>query len=231
MIRTQTPLISPHSALASLALVIPAPTIGALVSFWIAPGATGLIVYGICKGVLYLTPALWSRIVDQEPWSVTTPRKGGWLLGITTGLGMGAAVFIAWRALGGWAIDVDAMRNLLEQNGMARASRFLLAAVWLCVVNSLLEEYAFRWFITTRIEALTTRGTSVLSGLAFTLHHVVVLVAILPFATAWIASFGVFCGGLVWTWLYRRCGSVWPGWLSHALVDAAIMWVGWQALQ
>jgi membrane protease YdiL (CAAX protease family) len=231
MIQTRTLTISTRSAIASLALIIPAPTIGALFSFWIAPGAMGLIVYGLCKTILYLTPALWSRFVDRQPWSVTPPRRGGWLTGIATGIVLGGAVLIAWHLFGDWAIHVEALRRSLEQSGLSNARRFFGAAVWICLVNSLLEEYAFRWFITTRIEVLTTRGAASLCALAFTMHHVIVLLAILPVTTAWIAAAGVFCGGLTWSWLYRRCGSVWPGWLSHVLVDASIMWVGWQALR
>ena len=45
-----------------------------------------------------------------------------------------------------------------------------------------------------------------------------------------LASAGVFVGGVAWSWLYRRSGSIWPGYLSHAIVDAAIMGVGYAAL-
>ena len=33
-------------------------------------------------------------------------------------------------------------------------------------------------------------------------------------------------GGAVWAWIYHRSGSVWPCWLSHALVDVGVMAVG-----
>lgn len=137
---------------------------------------------------------------------------------------------IAWPLIGETAIDAAALRDLLHKNGLSSAARFFLAAAWICLVNSLLEEYAFRWFITSRIEVVTPRGAVVLSGLAFTAHHLIILFALLPSAMAGIAGSGVFIGGLAWSWLYRRCGSVWPGWISHILVDVAIMGVGWQAL-
>jgi membrane protease YdiL (CAAX protease family) len=41
-----------------------------------------------------------------------------------------------------------------------------------------------------------------------------------------VLSLGVFVGGLLWSWLLRRHGSLVPGYLSHILVDLAIFVVG-----
>jgi membrane protease YdiL (CAAX protease family) len=208
--------------------MIPAPSIGALVSLWIAPGTAGLFVYALCKVILYLTPALWSRFIDGQPWKVTPPNAKGWLTGLALGLVLGGAVLAAWQLIGDWAIDAEVLRHSLENNGLFSVGRFFVAAAWICLVNSLLEEYAFRWFITSRMEVLTPRWAALLSAFAFTAHHIIVLLSILPTPLAWLASFGVFCGGLTWSWLYRRSGSIWPGWVSHVIVDVAIMWVGWR---
>ncbi|MFO0828402.1 MAG: CPBP family intramembrane glutamic endopeptidase [Phycisphaerales bacterium] len=199
-------------------------------SFWIAPGAVGIVVYALCKAVLYLTPALWHRFRDGGAWSLSPPRAGGWRLGIASGAGIGVIILAASWILGDRAIDVELFRAILAKNGLSDPAKFLLAAAWLSIVNSLLEEYAFRWFITTRFEALAPRGAVVLSALAFTAHHVIVLLAYLPLLSTLLASAGIFVGGMFWSWLYRRTRSVWPCWISHALVDAAIMLVGWQAL-
>ncbi|MDZ4832066.1 MAG: CPBP family intramembrane glutamic endopeptidase [Phycisphaerae bacterium] len=226
----EPPAISRASALTALAIIIPAPTIGALVSFWIAPGTTGLIVYALCKAVLYLLPALWHRFRDQERWSLSPVKHGGWLIGLVSGLAIGAVILLTWRVLGDRAIDTHAFADILAKNGLSDVSRFLMAAAWLTIVNSALEEYSFRWFITTRIEALAPRAATILSAAAFTLHHIVVLAAYLPYAMVIVGSAGIFVGGILWSWLYRRCRSIWPGWLSHALVDAAVMLVGYSVL-
>lgn len=227
-----------RSAAIALAIVIPAPSIGALVSFWLAPGPVGLVVYALCKAVLYLTPALWARFVDREPFSLSpierTKARSGFAIGIGFGLAVGVAVVATRWALGDAAIDIGRFRGILEENGLTDPGRFLLAAAWLSIVNAVLEEYVFRWFITTRFERLAPAGSrgfaTGLSALAFTLHHVIVLAKYLPPGTTALASLGIFVGGLAWSWLYRRTGSIWPGYLSHALVDIAIMAVGYVAL-
>ena len=223
-------LLTKRSAAIALAIIVPAPTIGALVSFWIAPGAIGLAVYAVCKAILYLTPALWSRFVDRQPLSASPARNGGWFIGLFSGVAIGAAILVTWQLLGDRAIDVDAFREILAKNGLSDATRFIIAAAWLSIVNSVLEEYAFRWFITTRFEVLAPRRATILSALAFTMHHIVVLAAYLPITTTILGSIGIFIGGIIWSWLYRRTRSIWPGWLSHALVDCAIMLIGWLVL-
>jgi len=41
---------------------------------------------------------------------------------------------------------------------------------------------------------------------------------------------GVAVGGLVWSWQYERQNSIAGAWLSHLLVDAAIMYIGYGLL-
>jgi len=219
-----------RSAAIALALVIPAPSIGALVSFWIAPGPIGLYVYGICKAVLYLTPVFWSRLVDREPLSLSPARRGGFGIGIASGLVISALIWCTWWVLGDRAIDIGAFKSVLEQNGLTTPAKYLFAAAWLTIVNAMLEEYAFRWFITTRLEVLVQRQAVWWAGAVFAAHHLIVLLKYLPAPTAVLATAGIFVGGVFWSWLYRRSGSIWPAYVSHAIIDAAVMAIGWISL-
>jgi membrane protease YdiL (CAAX protease family) len=217
----------------ALLIVVPAPTIGALATFWILPGPIGLAIYALGKAVLYGTPAIWSRWVDREPWSLSPARQGGWGMGAATGVAIAAAILAGYAILSAVGFDASALRPALEANGLHDPVRFALAAAWLVVVNALLEEYAFRWFITSRWERVLGpggRGASLLSAVSFTIHHVVVLAAFFSPLAVVVGSFGVFAGGLIWSLLYRRYRSVRPVWLSHAIADVAILAIGWRLL-
>ena len=76
------------------------------------------------------------------------------------------------------------------------------------------------------------RAAIALSSLAFTAHHVIVLA--FYFRGAWwmtlLASTAVFTGGAAWSRIYGRSGSLAGPWLSHLLVDAALMSVGYDML-
>ena len=45
-----------------------------------------------------------------------------------------------------------------------------------------------------------------------------------------LASLGVFVGGACWSWLYLRYRSVWPCYVSHAIVDVPIFVLGYRLI-
>jgi membrane protease YdiL (CAAX protease family) len=40
----------------------------------------------------------------------------------------------------------------------------------------------------------------------------------------------VFIGGCVWSWCFLRFRSIWPGYVSHVIVDVAVFAVGYLIL-
>jgi membrane protease YdiL (CAAX protease family) len=40
----------------------------------------------------------------------------------------------------------------------------------------------------------------------------------------------VFIGGVAWSWCFLRFRSILPGYLSHVIVDIAVLVVGWVLL-
>jgi membrane protease YdiL (CAAX protease family) len=129
----------------------------------------------------------------------------------------------------------DMVRGKVEEMlGSATPARYLLLAAFLSLVHSLLEEYYWRWFVFGRLRALVPVWLAgVLSSLAFMAHHVVVLHVYLPgrFWTAVVpCSLGIAVGAGVWAWLFHRTGSIYSPWLSHMIVDMAIMAVGYEML-
>ena len=74
---------------------------------------------------------------------------------------------------------------------------------------------------------MPTRLAVLASAACFTVHHVTALQAQFDWKVTLLASLGVFIGGAIWSWMYGRYRSVWPGYLSHAIVDVAIYVIGW----
>lgn len=61
-------------------------------------------------------------------------------------------------------------------------------------------------------------------------HHVIVLGMFFPnhFWTAAVPfSICIAVGGAFWAWLYDRTGSIYSPWISHLLVDLAILAIGY----
>lgn len=220
-----------HRALGALALLVPVPSLGVISAMVIAPGPVGHAVFLAAKVWLVAFPAVWYLKVEKGPPSWSPPRKGGLGVGALSGV-----VIAAFIVFGAWLMDVPNMdlgplRAAVGEMGLGSSSAFLAAAAGWTLVNSLVEEYVYRWFVLRQAERLLSGWSAVLtSASVFTLHHVFAVSQYLsPFHSV-LASVGVFIGGIVWAWLYHRYRSIWPGWISHVMADVAVFGLGWWLL-
>ncbi|MFQ5720239.1 MAG: type II CAAX prenyl endopeptidase Rce1 family protein, partial [Acidobacteriota bacterium] len=165
--------------------------------------------------------------------------RGEPLAGLLAGLGSGAFMAAGLAglyllALRGGPLLADAAPRVADRVtaiGAGTPVRFLLLTLFLSGLHSLLEEYYWRWFVFGRLQRRLGRVSSVaLSSLAFTAHHVIVLHAFAGpdhvTATACLSA-AVAAAGALWALLYVRYATLAPSWLSHLLVDVAIMAIGY----
>ena len=218
--------------LALLLIVAIAPSLGTLAALWWWPGSVGSVVYGVCKVLLYGVPAViaWrtvsrARVVEGIRAGVRPPAIA-W--GVGSGLVIGVVILAAWYGYFQGRLDLAALKEVVEANGLADPLRFWAVAIWFSFGNALLEEFVFRWFVDSRLQRLGLPvGLAIpISALIFTAHHVLVLMAYFPLVETLFLSLGVFIGGVLWSWLLRRHDSLVPGWISHMLVDLAVFLVG-----
>jgi len=227
------PPIRPNRTTAVLALLLlaPVPTVGVTFAMYLMPGPTGRGVFAIAKIWLVVFPAVWYLAVEHGTPSVSPIRRGGLATGAAVGLGLSAAIAVGYWAVIGYMIDPAAVRQAAVSMELASPARFLTAAIGWTLVNSVVEEYVYRWFILRELRALMSDAAAVVGSAAiFTVHHVVSMNAYLDPLPTLLGSVGVFLGGAIWSGLYLRYGSIWPGWISHALVDVAVFVAGWHLL-
>jgi len=222
--------VVPRRPWLALALLVPVPTLGVLAAMVWPAGDPGRTVYLAAKAWLVALPLAWHMLIDRGRPGWSPPRRGG--LGVGALLGIASVVVIAgtwWLARG--AVDAGEIRREVAGMGLATRQAFLLGALGWIFVNSVMEEYVWRWFCYRQLETVSTAPLAVVgSAAAFTLHHVVALSTYLAPVWVAVASLGVFAGGSLWSLLYRRYRSVWPGWLAHAGADVAIFGIGWVVL-
>jgi uncharacterized protein len=230
-----------------LAVAMLLPTVAAAIYFvGLSPSGNGVpetnhllqVAYGISKLIQFSFPVFWLGLVDPAALGVRQISSRGTMTGIAFGL---AVALLIWGLYGMDLADstlfegvAARIRVKLSEFGIATPARFLVLAGFLCVIHSLLEEYYWRWFVYGRLRRYVSQFPGlVVAGLAFMAHHVVVLWvyfpdrfwrAVLPF------SLGIAVGGIFWAWLFERSRSLVGPWISHLIVDAALMAVGYDLL-
>ncbi len=221
-------MTSRQRSVAALLLLAPVPTIGiaAALIFW--PGPVGRSVFTAAKIWLLVLPVVWHLRVDMGKLSWSPPRNGG--LGVGALIGLGTVVIIGatywWIAIP--RVDPTNLRIEVAEMGLASPMAYILGALYWIFVNSVIEEYVFRWFIQSRCEKLWSRPIAIgVSAAIFTTHHVVAMATYFRPGLVALASVGVFIGGATWSWMYQRYHSIWPGWVAHAFADVAIFVCGY----
>ncbi len=193
------------------------------------------VVYGAGKLVEVALPLafilLWERRLPRPRW----PGRDGLALGLGFGLAVAAGILGLYF---GWLRDSSLLAHtpalllaVLRKFGIDSLPGFLAWAAFATLVNSLYEEYYYRWFLFGRMRAfLPLPAAVVVSALVFMAHHVILLTGFLP-GQFWTAvaplSLAIAAGGAMWAWLYARTGSLYPPWVSHAVIDLAVLAVGW----
>jgi hypothetical protein len=215
-------------AVIALALLVPAPTLGVLAGMVWWPGTVlGGGLFAASKVWILVLPALWRVLVDRQALSWSPVRHGGFGAGLFTGLILAAVIVASYLLAGSTMLDTAGIVARIQGVGISAPAAYAAGAAYWTLVNSALEEYVWRWFCVTRLEALVRPVAAViLSAAFFTLHHVIALAILMSPLPAALCSCGVFLGGLTWSWLFRRYRSIWPGYLSHALADVAIFALG-----
>ncbi len=104
---------------------------------------------------------------------------------------------------------------------------YSIYALLISVVNSLVEEYYWRWFLYGRLRGLVkVHWAHILAGLAFASHHTVVTMHC--FGVGWGLAFGacVGVGGIIWSMMYEMHKTILGAWVSHLIVDLALFSIG-----
>ena len=216
-------------ALLGLILVAIAPSVSVITGFAFKAGILAIFVFIITKVWIFGLPAFWYLRIEKGEKSLSLPVNGGWKVSTLLGIGMLIVIFIAYFSIGDKLLRADELTEILDTVGLTVAWRFALAIIFWVFINSVLEEYVFRWFITSKIEQLIG-GVWIpifLSAGIFTIHHTIALAFFIDPLGNFIASLGVFIGGAIFSWLYMRYRSIWVAWVAHAIADIAIFIIAW----
>ncbi|NLH15760.1 MAG: CPBP family intramembrane metalloprotease [Phycisphaerae bacterium] len=218
-----------RNAILSLVFLLPAPSLAVWAGMIVWPDTVfGKAVFALCKVWILALPAIWFFGVERQRLLMRRPGIVGIVVGALLGLVISAMIFLGYWCLARNWIDPAVVKNLVAKVGLGRPVVYLVGAAYWVIVNALLEEYVWRWFVFRQFRTLMPAFAAVAaSATGFTLHHIVAMQTYFPPHVVTIAALGIFIGGVIWSWCYWRFGTIWPGYLSHAIVDVAVFSIGY----
>jgi len=220
-----------------LAFALGFPTLAAWVYFDVFSGKSWMLpAYTISKCVQFALPLVWVLAVVRVRIRWRDAPRRGFGIGLVSGaaiLALHLAIYYGYfRASPVLAEAPAQLEEKLVGLGATTLPRFVLLAVFIALIHSLLEEYYWRWFVYGRLRHRQgPLGANAIASLGFMAHHVVIIDAYIPrehfFTATLFFSFCVAIGGAIWAWIYEKTGALWGGWVSHMIVDIAIMITGY----
>jgi membrane protease YdiL (CAAX protease family) len=228
---SQSVKITKNSALMALLFLAPIPSIGVWFAAYGQQGTLGSLIWTAAKVSLLLGPAVFWFFIQRQPIRFPRVSLNGVGVGAATAALLAIIIFSAYWFIARPYMSFEAMQSLLLSAGIDSVTKYIVLVMYLTIINSLIEEYVFRWFFMTQLKQFVPGLWAVLlSAIIFTVHHTVVLTAYLPWYFNLLASLGVFTGGLLWSYLYHRYQSIWPCYVSHIGADIGVFVAGYFAL-
>ncbi|MEM9914894.1 MAG: CPBP family intramembrane glutamic endopeptidase [Planctomycetota bacterium] len=230
-----------RASLLALLLIAPIQLIGTTTAMvWFPDAAWAKIAFGFAKVMLMLAPLIWlikvEKVKPRIPKWEKFPFGPGMLGAHVTGVLIFVIIAGAYYGFAKAWIDTGPMLEKVQQMGLDNIWLYLAGALYWCTINSLLEEYFWRWFIFSRLRdvlpatAAGVAGAVVIAGLLFMAHHVVALKVYFDWNVTVLGSLGCFIGGVTWSILYLKTKNIYTAYVSHVYPDLIIFYIGWELI-
>ena len=168
----------------------------------------------------------WYREEWNQLKKLFVLRRSDLKVALLLGAGVFSIIVMAYSILRNF-IDLSIIRESLTSNIGVTADNFLYVAIYITLVNSLLEEFFFRGFAFLILKENTGRFFAyVFSALLFALYHVGMTSGWFNWGIYLLAMLGLFAGGCIFNYLNEKSESVYPSWLVHIFANLAINTVG-----
>lgn len=227
----------------ALFLAMTFPVCMSFVEFILLPGendhnAAMKVAFVAGKMIQFGFPIVLVWMTARHLIRIERPHSDGIWLGLGFGAFVSLGIFLLYfavlRGTDVFGETPNKVNDILRQVNLDSRLGFLLFAAFISIPHSFLEEYYWRWFVFGWLSRYLPLSIAiVVSSLAFMAHHVIVLAVYLP-GYFWLAavpfSLCTAAGGGVWAWMYHRYKTLYPIWVSHLLVDLALMAVGYDLL-
>lgn len=163
---------------------------------------------------------------DGTPKAWFRAEKKHLLMSLAAGTVLYGLILGAYFLLRG-VIDFSAVTaRLAESDGVTR-DNFPFVALYISVVNSLLEEFFFRGFAFLTLRRLSHPWLAHgFSAVAFAIYHIAILDGWFTAPVLVLAIAGLAAAGIFFNAIDAKGGSLYPSWIIHLSANLAINTIG-----
>lgn len=203
--------------------------LGCLIMAWVdAVLSPNYAIKSVLKLILFLMLPLGYSLVDRQISfrSLFIFDRKRILFSVLLGVGIYLLILGTYFILGPY-FDFSNITVALQNNIGVNKNNFIFVALYISLINSLLEEFFFRGFAFLTLKKTTSRRTAYLfSAGAFSLYHVAIM-------TSWFTPLlyilliaSLFVAGILFNWLNEKNDNIYTSWLVHMCANFSINTIG-----
>lgn len=185
-------------------------------------------VKSVIKIVLFLTLPLGFCLIHRDISfrSLFKLERKGIAFSVLLGVSVFVVILCSYFLLGPY-FDLSQITESLESNTGVNAGNFIFVAIYISIVNSLLEEFFFRGFAFLTLKKLTGRKFAyIFSAGAFAAYHIAMMTSWFTIPLFLLLIISLFVAGLLFNWLNERNGNIYTSWMVHMCANLAINTIG-----
>ena len=187
------------------------------------------LIKSFIKIILFsIMPILYSKY-DRELNLISlfkVKSKKEIIIAVLSGLAVFSFILGAYFIIGRF-FDFSNVTSSLSENIGVDKDNFILVAIYISFVNSLLEEFFFRGFAFLKLKQVSSRKFAyVFSSLAFALYHVAMMIGWFSLSLFILTIAGLFIGGLIFNYFNEKYENIYVTWLIHMFANFSINYIG-----
>ncbi|MDV4149908.1 CPBP family intramembrane glutamic endopeptidase [Clostridium sp. AL.422] len=187
------------------------------------------LIKSFIKIILFsIMPLLYSRYNRELNLSslFKIKSKKEIIIAVLSGIAIFIFILGAYFIIGSF-FDFSNIVAALSENVGVNNNNFLLVAIYISFINSLLEEFFFRGFTFLKLKEVSTRKFAyIFSSLAFAFYHVAMMIGWFDISLFLLTIVGLFVGGLIFNYFNEKYKNIYVTWLIHMFANFAINYIG-----
>ena len=193
----------------------------------------GYVPKSATKLVLFLLLPIFCAFYDRQLdlKSIFVPGKKGLTFAVAVGALLYVFIVAAYLIFKN-VFDFSGITGSVTSSTGVRQDNFLWVALYICLVNSLLEEFFFRGFAFLALKQFCSRRFCyIFSAMAFALYHVSMMLGWFAWPVLLLSIAGLFVGGLIFNFFNEKYRSIYPSYLIHFFANLATNTIGFLLFQ